>query len=241
VSTGDVVVIDTANASSVKKTTTANDEDVFGVVLVGGADNASVIVSTEGFVALVNVNAATSIGDFLSTSTTSGSCAPASAVSQGAFARALTSSGGSGQVACQIGGAAMAASVAGFKWSQMDEQSFTRDSATTGNQTISHSLGVNPKWIITAMRISGGNNNNPSGYCSVISGTVQDQHCAFIGGGANGAAAITGYCFAGAPSNVTNYLRGAVTAVTTSDITVNWSAVGSPASNTISGRIIFLA
>lgn len=241
VSTGNVVILDTSNASAVTKTTVASSADVFGVVLVGGADNASIIVSTEGFVGAVDVKAATAIGDFLSTSTTSGSCAAASTISQGAFARALTSTAGSGQVACQVGGSALAANAAGFKWAAMDVNSFTRSTLSTGNQTITHSLGVVPKFILTGMVLTTGQGTNPNGYCSIINGTVQNQHCAFAGIGASGIAAIIGHCFAGATPNASNYLRGAITAVSTSDITVNWSDVGTPGSDTISGQILFLA
>ena len=241
VTTGNVVILDTSNASAVKKTTTADSADVFGVVLVGGADNASIIVSTEGFAALLDVTAATAIGDFLSTSTTSGSCASSSSVSQGAFARALTSTAGAGQVACQIGGATLAANVAGFKWKALDTTSFTRSTLTTGNQIITHSLGVVPKWIITGTYLTTGTHSNLSGHCSVIGGTVQNQHCAFVGGGGNGALAIVGACLAGAPANVTNYLKGVISAVSTTNITVTWSDVGTPGSDTINGELLFLA
>ena len=70
VAIGDVVILDTANATSVIKTTTANSPGIAGVCISAANDGASVVVITRGFVPTVTVSGATSIGDNLYTSTT---------------------------------------------------------------------------------------------------------------------------------------------------------------------------
>ncbi len=88
---GDVVVLDTGNAQAVTTTTTATNTDVIGVALETIANDAVGIIATGGTFS-VTVTGATAIGDYLFTSTTVKKADPSSTFSEGAFARALTSS-----------------------------------------------------------------------------------------------------------------------------------------------------
>jgi hypothetical protein len=70
---GDVVVVDAANSNAVTTTTSLDDTKVAGVVVVGGADKATVYVAVAGFVDTVTVDAQVvniSPGDLLYTGTT---------------------------------------------------------------------------------------------------------------------------------------------------------------------------
>lgn len=91
-SAGDVVVLDSGNATSVTLTTTANHQRVVGVLgaAVASAPSTARVVRS-GLVTLNCTTAAVAIGDELATSTTSGKAAATTA--GGGFAIALTSKG----------------------------------------------------------------------------------------------------------------------------------------------------
>lgn len=96
VAQGDVVVIDTGNASSFTTTTTAGySAQHIGVVVEpnGIANNASGLVATGGYVSIVNLDGAASIGDFIKTDTVAKQGTPHATPSvTGDFAQALTAS-----------------------------------------------------------------------------------------------------------------------------------------------------
>lgn len=100
---GEVVVADTTADSSFTTTTTANDSKIVGVVQETIADDASGIIKHHG-PSLVKVTGATSRGDWLITSTTEGQADPdsSSAPPSGAFAIALTATGGAGTVTAML-------------------------------------------------------------------------------------------------------------------------------------------
>lgn len=100
-SAGDVAVQDTSNDSGFTTTTTEADEKVIGVVAETIANDASGLVQRTG-TCTVNVDAATSRGDWLVTSTTAGKATPKSTFQHGVFAVALTSSAGAGTVTCLL-------------------------------------------------------------------------------------------------------------------------------------------
>lgn len=105
VAAGDVVILDTSNATAVTTTTSAASTDAWGVCATTAANDAVVYVITEGFVPALKVTGATSIGDYLFTSTTAKKADPASSISSGAFARALTSDSASVTAQLLSGGA----------------------------------------------------------------------------------------------------------------------------------------
>ncbi len=94
---GDVVIQDTAAASSFTTTTVEANPKVLGVLGMNTADGATGIVQTRGPMAGVKVTGAVAIGDYLATSTT---VCLAKSVGQawlsGTFARALTAAAGPG-------------------------------------------------------------------------------------------------------------------------------------------------
>ncbi|MDE1813928.1 MAG: hypothetical protein KGI05_04600 [Thaumarchaeota archaeon] len=101
VAAGDVVIIDTTS-KAVNQTTVPSYNGAVGVVLVGGANGASIEVVYRG-VQTVAVDGATTIGHYLVTSGTArkahdSGVATGVAAPQGTFAVALTSSGGAGTV-----------------------------------------------------------------------------------------------------------------------------------------------
>lgn len=89
---GDVVVIDTAANSSVKKVSTNGDPNVIGVVADTGpyAIGALTPVLLFGYHAAVKVSGATARGDYLKGSGTSGKADPSGTAVTGVFGRALT-------------------------------------------------------------------------------------------------------------------------------------------------------
>lgn len=100
---GDVVILDTGNASSVDTTTTATSTGVVGVLaeaVTGAPASGCVIVSG---LATVNVTGTTAIGDYLFTSTTAGQADPSATYAEGAFARALTADSGGAVTAILFG------------------------------------------------------------------------------------------------------------------------------------------
>jgi hypothetical protein len=101
---GTVCIADTTTDSSFTTTSTAGKTNVVGILQASTAANATGLVKQYG-VSNILVNAATARGDWLSTSTTVGQAAPTLAASpapSGAFAIALTSTGGAGTVTAVI-------------------------------------------------------------------------------------------------------------------------------------------
>lgn len=233
VSAGDVVIIDTANASSVKKTTTASSPLAFGVVLIGAADAASCVVITEGYCPALTVTGSTSIGQYLITSTTSGKADPITAIATGAFAVALTSSATS--VAAQIGGASLIGGSinASSKFSAVDVVSSTRSSsAASGDVTYNHSLGITPTNIQVYASASA-NNFYSHGNVYIIGTTTFKNGVAFHDESTGTGVAIPNYCVGIASSYPTNSQLGAVSACSTTNITVTWTKTGTPAAVTM--------
>jgi hypothetical protein len=101
---GDVVIVDSSNASAVTTTTTSADLNTPMVCLETVAIDATGLFANQGYVVKVNVDAATSIADYLATSTTAKKSTPGSTFRDGVFAQALTSAAGVGTVSAIIGG-----------------------------------------------------------------------------------------------------------------------------------------
>ena len=101
---GDVVVVDTSNDDAFTTTTTEGHTSVLGVVVETIAINASGKVVTGGYITTITVDAATSRGSFLKTSTTAGKATPSSSFVKGCFAIAMSSSAGPGSVSAVIFG-----------------------------------------------------------------------------------------------------------------------------------------
>lgn len=232
---GDVVILDNGNAQSVTKTTTASSTRAFGVVLVGGADAASVIVLTEGYAPSVKVTGSTSIGNYLFTSTTSGSADPSATIAQGAFAVALTS--GAATVAAQLGGGALIAGSinASSKFTAVDSITFTRSSqAATGTVNYSHALGVVPTHIEIFGGVTGLNNYNTIGTCYIVGGSTFKNGVVFLDESTGTHIALNTHSAGYASSYPTNSQLGAVSAATTTNFTISWTLTGTPSGpNTI--------
>ncbi len=234
VAAGDVVIFDSANANSIKTTTTANSSDAYGVVIVGGADNTSVIVITEGYVPTVNVTGATSIGDFLFTSTTAGKADPSPTFGKGAFARAHTS--GSTTVSATIS-SGLSANVAGAKFSAINATSAQSRSlsAGSGTQNIAHGLGTSPseiRCIFSYDQITGA---SLTGFCLVNGGTfAQGCHRMNNGTASNDKAGVfSGKIMRIENSSGANVYHAEVTAVDSTNITLTWTLTGSFGAGTI--------
>jgi hypothetical protein len=224
-SSGAVVVLDTGNAESVTTTTTADDTDVVGVVIVGGDDLSDVIVITEGFVPDIDVTGSTSIGDYLTTSTTAAESDSVTSAGSGTYARALSTSATS--VQGTIGGAIMTTVASGATISTTDEVSFSKSTATpSGTSVIAHGLGRLPSVIQFHGFFDASNPNNSVGYAAFVDDSTYDQICVGSGASDGTVAALSGYCVtAGDTSSA--YMRGTITAVTTTNFTITWSEVGS--------------
>lgn len=97
-SLGDVVVVDTDADDSYKTTTTEGVASILGVVGETTADNASGKVITGGYISTVTVDAATSRGNYLKSSSTAGKATPSTEFVNGSFAIALSATGGPGTV-----------------------------------------------------------------------------------------------------------------------------------------------
>ena len=225
--TGEVVVIDTGNASSVTRTTTLNDLDVFGVVLDGAVDDADVIVITEGFVPVLDVTGSTAIGDYLTTSTTAGKAVNTTNPRSGTFGIALTTSAVS--VKAQIGGSATSVISAGLGFSAVDSFAFTKDASTpTGTTVVTHNLGVVPSMIYTHAFFAaggGGNENHSSGIAVIVDSSTIAECSGAVTAGSGDPVAISGYSFIVGDAE-TAYMRGTITAVTVTNFTITWSEVG---------------
>ena len=101
---GDVVIQDTATDDAFTTTTSVGSELVLGVVAETIADDAAGRVITNGYAAIVEVDAATTRGQYLKTGTTGGSATPVSVMDDGVFAIALSAVGAAGQVSAFLFG-----------------------------------------------------------------------------------------------------------------------------------------
>lgn len=104
--TGDVVVVDqvSATAAAVLGSTTADDIRVAGVVMVGGANNTTVMVATAGYVGVVNTVGAVAKGSFLHQSTTARRGEGVGGPTAGTFGMALSATPVTGQVQALLKG-----------------------------------------------------------------------------------------------------------------------------------------
>jgi hypothetical protein len=100
--TGDVVVFDTANDASITRTTTADDKNAVGVVIDGPVANLATARVVVRGLASVSVNATTSRGDRISTSTTAGQGKPSATPGADDFAVATAARVGAGLVECYV-------------------------------------------------------------------------------------------------------------------------------------------
>lgn len=94
-----LVNYDVTNGFSYNTTMTANQEGMWCVVVVGGANNADILVARRGRVT-VKLNANCSIGNFLLTSTTAGQASVSTTMRPEVFAIALTANAGGAGGTC---------------------------------------------------------------------------------------------------------------------------------------------
>jgi len=102
---GDVVIVDTGNATAFTTTTTASNQRVVGVVFdtTIADDAAGLIMSVGSYVTTIKVTGTVAVGDFLITSTTAGRAASNGSSSVSAFAIATTANAsGDGTVEGQM-------------------------------------------------------------------------------------------------------------------------------------------
>jgi hypothetical protein len=228
-SAGDVVILDTGNNRSVTTTTTVANADVIGVVLVGGDNLASVVVITEGYCPKVTVTGSTTPGDYLFTSLTAKKADPINSASNGSFGRAISTS--ATNVKALLGGCVMAVNASGFVASVVDTVSFTKNTGSpTGTTVVSHTLGKIPSFIQFNGYFDGTVTTNCyQGFCTIQDDTpTTKQMVAGSGESSAQTADISDYCCI-AISNDSNYMRGQVTAVTSTNFTITWSEVGTVA------------
>jgi hypothetical protein len=126
---GEVVIADTTADDSFTTTTTDADKKFIGIVAETIESAASGKVLLGGYVDKLNVDGATSRGDFLKVSSTEGKATPVSLLEDGVFGIALSSTAGIGQVSAIIYNASLQ------YWS--DETTYIRpnnvtDSGNTG-------------------------------------------------------------------------------------------------------------
>lgn len=98
VAAGDVGYIN--SAGNFARTTTANLDAAWAVVIVGGANNTQIVVCRRGRVT-ITLDANCSIGDYLYTSTTAGQAAPLTYVRSEVLAVALTANTGGAGGTCE--------------------------------------------------------------------------------------------------------------------------------------------
>lgn len=101
---GYVVTIGTSNDEAFDDTTEEGNCGVVGVVQETIADTVVGRVLLSGYAAIVEMDAATSRGEFLKTSTTAGKATPTAIFESGVFGVALTAVGGAGQVSAILFG-----------------------------------------------------------------------------------------------------------------------------------------
>jgi len=95
---GDVVVADDSLELSITTTTTEGLVGAIGVVAESIASSAIGRIITGGYAAIVSVDGATTIGDFLITSSTAKTAKPVAVLQSGAFGIALTATVGAGTI-----------------------------------------------------------------------------------------------------------------------------------------------
>lgn len=238
---GDVVVFDTGNDSSVTTTTTVSDADVVGVVIIGGADGATVHVITEGYCPAVTVSGSTSPGDYLFASATVKKADPSATYTSGSFARAWSTS--STSVAAQVGGGTLtAAASSGFVTATDVPTPITlAHNAATDTQNISHSLGVLPKQIFCYANGGSAGSEWSNGVWASKDATAGNYShgCIYCPGGGGVATNATSY-FGVISSDGTesNAQLLEVTAISTTNFTLKNTLAGSPNAGTY--RIAFL-
>ncbi len=231
---GDVVVLDTSNATSVTTTTTANDSDAFGVVIVGGAAAAAVQVITEGYVPLVTLDGAASIGDFLFTDTVAKQGTPSATFGTGAFGRALSAS----STPPAIVGTGLTANVSGSRITSHNAAgTFTRTIDSTGTQLIAHGCTGIPSRMRFFGTVTGRANAKSIGECTYDGSTFEQQ--LIVDNESGGDSSIyVGSCVGAASTNSTQHFDGAVTAVDATNITITWSSTGSTAAGTLTFSVL---
>lgn len=229
---GDVVVIDTSNDNAITTTTTANDTTVFGVIIIGGANDAEVFVATEGFVPTIKVTGSTNNGDYLFTSTTVKKADPSATFGSGAFARAMTTS--STSVEAQIGGGTMIANIVGARFSAVERVSLSRAKTTaSGDSVISHSLGTIPSTIdcVATDELAVGQLSS-TGMCRIQGANFAQSSHSFNDSGAGGVVAHVGAITGLSDAGGTNKQVGVISAATTSNFTVTFTKTGTPIGGT---------
>lgn len=235
VAAGDLLILDTANARSVKTTTTANSTLVFGVAASSANDLADVIVITEGYVPTMKVTGSTSIGQYLYTSTTAGKAAPSSTVASGIFAIALTS--GATTISAQIGGAALVSSTVNSGFSAVATASSTRAyNAATGSEVISHGLGIVPKQIEVFLSVETVQYWYSVGTCYIVGGSTFSNSTIISDESSNQVYTYNTHCMgirSGANTNL-----GAISAATSSNFTVSWTLSGTPGAGTMTYKFL---
>src|SRR5499427_8499767 len=104
--TGDLVTVDTvsATAATVTSSTTSDDQKVAGVVIVGAANGAVVMVATGGYVGVCAVASAVTKGAFLHQSTTARRAEVQQFQTGGTFGMALAAAAGAGTIPALIKG-----------------------------------------------------------------------------------------------------------------------------------------
>jgi len=101
-SEGDVIIRDTTADDAFTTTTTSQDKKVIGVVAETIADDAAGRVIVGGYVSVLAVDAATSRGQYLYASSTTGKATPSTNLVQGVFGIALSAVGAAGNVSALI-------------------------------------------------------------------------------------------------------------------------------------------
>jgi len=101
---GDVVIQDIGNDDAFTTTTSIGSELVLGVVAETIANDAIGRVITQGYAAIVEVDAATTKGQYLKTTDAVTLATPVSEMDAGVFAVALSAIGGAGQVSAFLFG-----------------------------------------------------------------------------------------------------------------------------------------
>lgn len=239
---GDLVIVDTGNDVACTTSTTASNTNILGVVHVGGANDATVVVLTEGRAPVVNVDGATSIGDYLFHAGTAKNATPSSSNAIGSFARALTSTVGSGTVVAQLGGSIFAGGHS-FAWTDTNGTTFTRAlNAGSGSVNYAHGLSVTP-WLITfTFATSSGRPHYGYGMCVLdASGNIHQTYSSQVhDSSTDKGKAVEGACiWGGEGTSATLSMQGAVSAVDGTNVTITWTQTGSTTAININVSAVF--
>lgn len=100
---GDVVVVDAANNDSCTTTTVAYDDNVIGVVVIGGANNTEITIAVSG-VWNVYITSAAARGYWVSTTTVAGDSQDVATPSDGSYGQVVQQTGGAGLARCWLFG-----------------------------------------------------------------------------------------------------------------------------------------